>query len=319
MAAPHLRLTVLLSIGAAVVTLLLKWVAYHLTGSVGLFSEAAESGVNLVAALTAFFSLWYASRPVDPTHTYGHEKIEYLSAGIEGGFIILAALGIAGYAIRRLMAPEPLEALDVGTWIAAAAAAINLVVGQILLRVGRAHHSLILQADGRHLMTDVWTSAGVIAGLVLVWLTGRPWLDPLLGLGVAVNIFWTGADLLWISFKGLMDHALPEAEQQVVRTAIEGQLSPGMDYHALRTRQAGQHRFADFHLLVPGRQSVRQAHEITKRIEHAIREALPGIEVTIHVEPIEDQASWQDSELLPIEQAARQARAEEAGGSGPAH
>jgi cation diffusion facilitator family transporter len=308
----HLKYPILLSLGAALVTMALKGAAYYLTGSVGLLSDAAEGVINLVTAGTAFFSLWYASRPVDPSHTYGHEKIEYFSSGLEGVLVLATALGIAGYATLRLLEPREVRGLDLGAGLNLAAAIINLVVARVLLRVGRAHESIVLVAEGQHLMTDVWTSLAVVSGLGLVWLTGRLWLDPVVGLLTSVRIAWTGLGLLRVSFNGLMDHALPEAEQAAVRTAIELHLQPGMTYHALRTRQAGSRRFADFHLLVPGASSVRRAHELTKRIEEAIRAELPGMEVTIHIEPIEDRASWEDSALVPLEEAARQQR----GGSG---
>jgi cation diffusion facilitator family transporter len=313
MAWPHLKYPILLSIGAAVVTMALKLVASYLTGSVGLFSDAAEGVLNLVAAGTAFFSLWYASRPVDPSHTYGHEKIEYFSSGLEGMLVLAAAGGIAWYAVVHLLNPHAVEALDLGVTLNLAATVINLVVAQLLLRVARKHESIVLEAEGRHLMSDVWISLAVVVGLGLVWLTGRLWLDALVGLLAAVRIAWTGLDLLRVSFDGLMDHALPEAEQSAVRAAIEANLQPGMDYHALRTRKAGSRRFVDFHLLVPGVCSVRRAHEWTKQIEEAIQAALPGMEITVHIEPIEDRAAWEDSALVPLEQAARQQR--EGGGS----
>jgi cation diffusion facilitator family transporter len=316
----RLKLPILLSILAAAVTLVLKWTAYLLTGSAGLLSDAAETAVNLMAALTALFSLWYASRPVDPTHTYGHEKIEYLSSGLEGMLILVAAAGLAWYGAQRLLNPRPLEALGVGVTITLVASLINFVVAQILLRVGKKHQSIVLEADGRHLMSDVWTSCGVVAGLGLVWLTDHRylWVDAVVGLIVAVAIAYTGFDLVWRSFNGLMDHALPLNEQGAVRRAIEGCLQPGMDYHALRTRRAGSRRFADFHLLVPGALSVRRAHDVTAEIEEAVRAALPGIEVTVHIEPIEDRKAYEDSELVPIEQAARRAASEAVQAEAPA-
>jgi cation diffusion facilitator family transporter len=307
MAERHLRIPVLLSILAAVVTLALKYTAYHLTGSVGLLSDAAESLVNLLAAVTAFLSLLYSARPVDPSHTYGHEKIEYFSSGLEGTLILVAAGGIAWYALQRLFAPQPLHALDVGLLVAAAASAVNLAVARLLIRVGRRHGSIILEADGQHLMTDVWTSAAVLTGIALVWLTDLHVLDPLCALLVAASIVWTGLGLVRRSFDGLMDRALPEAEQTAVRTAVEARLEAGMTYHALRTRRAGARRFIDFHLLVPGGMTVKQAHDVGERIEAAVASALPGSEVTVHIEPIEEQAAWEDSALVPLEQAAREA------------
>lgn len=306
MVAPRLKVPILLSILAAVLTLGLKGTAYYLTGSVGLLSDALESLVNLVAAVTAFGCLLYAAKPVDPSHTYGHEKIEFFSSGLEGVLILAAALGIAWYAVRRLIHHENLHPLGTGLVISLVAALINGVVARILLRVGRAHDSIILEADGRHLMTDVWTSVGVVAGLCLVWLTGWEVLDPLLALAVAVNILHTGFDLVRRSFNGLMDHALPPDELTRVRGAIESHLGPHMHYHALRTRQAGSRRFVDFHLLVPGALTVQQAHTLTGRIEAAVRATLPGMEITVHIEPIEEPAAWQDSALLPLEPATRQ-------------
>jgi cation diffusion facilitator family transporter len=309
---PHasLRKYLLLSIAAAVVTIGLKATAYLLTNSVGLLSDAVESLVNLVAAVTAYLSLLYAALPEDRSHTYGHGKIEFFSSGLEGSLIVVAALGIAWYAVQRLLTPRPLEPLGPGLAIAAVAAVINGGVGLLLIRIGRAYRSIVAEADGRHLLTDFWTSAAVLAGLGLVWLTDRPVLDPIIALAVSANILWTAGDLLRRSFNGLMDHALPPADQATVRSVIEARLGPQMDYHALRTRQAGTRRFVDFHLLVPGQYTVKQAHALTGEIEAALRQALPDVEVTVHIEPIEERAAWEDSALVPLEQ---QQRREEAG------
>jgi cation diffusion facilitator family transporter len=306
-----LRIPILLSIAAAVLTVALKSVAYWLTGSVGLLSDALESLINLAAATMAYLSLRYAARPVDASHTYGHEKIEYFSSGLEGGLILMAAGGIAWTAIDRLINPRPPVDIGVGLAISMAAAAINGAVAVVLLRAGKKYGSIVLEADGKHLLTDVWTSVAVLVGLSLVMLTDRPVFDPLVALIVAANILWTATDLMRRSFNGLMDHALPADEQALLREAIRQQLGPSMDFHALRTRQAGTRRFADFHLLVPGRFSVKEAHVLTGKIEEAIQAALPGIEVTVHVEPIEDRTSWEDSALLPLEQQARLRRGEE--------
>jgi cation diffusion facilitator family transporter len=308
MSSPSLKQAVLLSIAAAVFTLLLKAAGWLLTGSVGLLSDAAESLINLAAAGFAYAALAYAAKPVDESHTYGHEKIEYFSSGLEGGLILVAALGIAAFAVYRLFAPQPLETLGLGLAFTAFATAINAAVGQYLLRLGKKHHSIVLEADGQHLMSDVWTSGGVLLGLGLVWLTGVQALDSVVALAVSASLLWTAAGLVRRSFKGLMDHALPEEELAKVRAAVEGRLRPGTDYHALRTRQAGARRFVDFHLLVPGTMPVREAHALGDRVEEAVKEALPGAEVTVHIEPIEEQASWQDSALAPLEQAARRAR-----------
>jgi len=304
----QLRYPILLSVLAAILTLAMKGGAYWLTGSVGLLSDALESLINLVAALTALGCLTYAARPVDPSHTYGHEKIEYFSSGLEGVLILVAACAIAWYAVLRLFEPGLLEALGLGTLIALAASLVNLGVGLVLLRVGRRTGSIVLEADGHHLMTDVWTSFAVVAGLGIVGLsrrmglTGWEVLDPIVALAVAANIVWTAWRLILRSFNGLMDHALPEAEQAAVRSAIQALMRPGLHFHALRTRQAGTRRFVDFHLLVPGRWSVREAHDLTERVEAAIRDALPSAEITVHIEPIEADVSWHDSELIAIEQ-----------------
>jgi cation diffusion facilitator family transporter len=296
-----LRTPLLLSIAAAVVTIGLKGAAWYLTGSVSLLSDALESFINLAAASVAYASLRYSSRPADSSHTYGHEKIEYFSSGLEGGLILVAAGGIAFFAVQRLLGSAKLEPLGPGLIISSVAACINGAVGWYLVRTGRRHGSLLVEADGKHLLTDVWTSVGVVAGLGLVALTGWEVLDPIIALLVAANILWTAFDLMRRSFNGLMDRALPEEEVEKIREAIRLHVGPNMDYHALRTRQAGTRRFADFHLLVPGDMSVREAHGIGDRVEEAIRAALPGVEVTVHVEPIEEEASYRDSALLAIE------------------
>jgi cation diffusion facilitator family transporter len=312
----QLRIPVLLSILAALVTFALKGLGYLLTGSVGVLSDAAEAAVNLFASLMAYYSLWYAAQPVDTEHTYGHEKIEFFSSGLEGILILGAAISIVGYAVIRLLARQPYleEQLGVGTVLVAVAAVINLIVAVILLRASKVHRSIVLEADGKHLMTDVWASGAVIIGLILVTWTGRQELDPLVAILVAVSFAWTGYDLVRRSFNGLMDHALPVEEQEAVRAAIASRLETGMDFHALRTRQAGSQRFADFHLLVPGSLSVDRAHALAAGIEDAIRAALPGIEITVHIEPIEEKAAYEDSALVPLEQAARQAQSDKHAG-----
>jgi cation diffusion facilitator family transporter len=299
----RLQSYILLSIAAAVVTLLLKLVAFLLTNSVGLVSEAVESVVNLVAATTALLSLRLAARPADRDHTYGHEKIEFFSSGVEGLLIAGAGAGIIAYSVHRLLNPVLPDTLGPGMAITFAAAAVNGVVGYVLLRAGRRHESIVLEADGKHLLTDLFTSLGVLVGLTLVWLTQWPALDALTAIVVALNILWTAYGLLRRSFDGLMDHALPVPEQARVRATIQAHLGPRMAYHALRTRQAGSRRFVDFHLLVPGNYTVDHAHQLGDQIEDALRATLPGLEVTVHIEPIENPGSWHDSELVPLEQA----------------
>ena len=293
MSSSHLHLPLRLSIAAAVITIAMKTAAYLLTGSVGLFSDALESGVNLMAGLTASFSLWYASRPVDASHTYGHEKFEFFSSGMEGLLVLIAGLGTAWYAGVRFLHPQPLQELGLGVAIALGATFVNLVVGLILLRSGRKHSSIILEANGQHLLTDVWTSFGVVAGIALVMLTDLWWLDPAVAAIVGLNITWTGFDLVKRSFNGLMDHSLPPAEQQALREAIRAHLPEGADFHALRTRQAGSRQFADFHLLVPGRKTVREAHMISHHVADGVKRLLPRLELTIHIEPIDEKESWE--------------------------
>ncbi|MFL5328438.1 MAG: cation diffusion facilitator family transporter [Gemmataceae bacterium] len=298
----QLRWPIYGSIAAAVFTIGLKSIAYYVTGSVGLFSDAAESVVNLLAAVTAFLSLRYAAQPIDAEHTYGHEKIVYFSSGLEGLLIAIAAIGTAVYAVQRLMNPVPLEALGVGATIAIIAALVNFAVARWLLTVGRRYGSIVLEADGQHLMTDVLTSFAVVMGLLLSKVTGIVAVDPIIGIVVAGNILLTGWRLLRQSFDGLMDRALPAAEQVAVREAIERHITGLAAFHALRTRRAGHRRFVDFHLLVPGMMTVRQAHAHADQIEDAVKAALPDAEVTIHIEPIEEPASWKDSELIAIEE-----------------
>ncbi len=290
------------SIAAALFTLCLKTLAWYTTDSVGLLSDALESGINLLAALTAYFSLRYAARPVDSTHTYGHEKIEYFSSGLEGVLIALAALGILRAAVFRLISPVPLESLGIGLVVAGLALLVNLATARYLLYVGRKHHSIVLEADGQHLMTDVWTSVAVLGGLGLVLLTDWHWIDPIFAVGMALHILGTAYSLLRRSFNGLMDHALSAEELVQLRAIITALLEPGTTFHAVRTRRAGTRRFADCHLLVPGDWSVARGHELVERIEQAVAERMPGLELTLHLEPIDAAASYTDSALLQFEE-----------------
>ena len=286
-----------LSIGAAVATILLKGVAWQLTGSVGLLSDAIESFVNLAGALMALWMLTVAAVPEDDTHAYGHSKAEYFSSAFEGFLILLAAFSIGYAAFVRLMNPQPLEAVSIGLLVSLAASVINFVVARILMKVGRARNSITLEADARHLMTDVWTSAGVIFGVALVWLTGWLWLDPLLALLVAVNIVWTGWQLMRRSAEGLMDAALPAEQIAGLETRLAIYRRQGIDFHALRTRQSGSRAFITLHILVPGQWTVQQAHDRVEEIEAEMREAIPGVHVTAHLEPIEDPVSMDDQTL----------------------
>ena len=300
MTEPNLRWPITLSIGAAITTIAMKGAAYLITGSVGLFADALESFVNLIAALVAYFSLWYAARPADPNHTYGHEKIEFFSSGLEGVLVCLVGLGTIWYAAEHLFAPGELASLDLGVGIAIVASIINLIVARVLLTVGRQHGSIVLEADGQHLMTDVFTSIAVVIGLGLVALTHIRELDAVMALLVGLHIVATGFRLVRRSFDGLMDHALPLSEQTKLREAIRAALPPGAEFHHLRTRQAGRRKFADFHLLVDGALTVRDAHVVAHEVEAKLRESFVGLEVTIHVEPIDEPSSWEAVELARL-------------------
>jgi cation diffusion facilitator family transporter len=287
-----------LSIAAALATITLKTLAWWLTGSVGLLSDALESIVNLAAALLALTMLRVAASPPDENHPYGFSKAEYFAAGIEGALIVLAAAGILASAIPRLVEPQPIQAALLGLALSAAASGINLGVGMLLIRVGRREHSIALEADGHHLMTDVWTSAGVILGVALVFLTGWLRLDPLVALAVAVHIVWIGLRLMRRSWKGLLDAAISiEDTGEVTRLFTEYSKRYGVSFHALRTRQAGARRFISFHFLVPDAWTVAQAHQLSEEIEARIRSMVPNAAVFTHIEPISDPSSYDDQEL----------------------
>lgn len=286
-----------LSIAAAIVTIALKTGAYLITGSVGLLSDAVESVVNLIGGFMALAMLTIAARPADEDHAYGHGKAEYFSSGLEGGLILVAALSIAAAAIHRLIVPKPLEAVATGLVVAVVAALINLVVALLLLRVGRRHNSITLEANAHHLLTDVWTSAGVVAGVGAVGGTGWGWLDPVIALLVAANILRTAIRILRRSILGLMDTALPARDVAVVHATLRGYAAAGAQFHALRTRQAGARKFVSLHVLVPGDWTVHRGHELLERIEADIRRALPGSTVFTHLESLDDPASWDDQTL----------------------
>ncbi len=294
----------LLSIGAALLTIGLKLGAYFITGSVGLLSDALESVVNLVAAVIAFWALTIADRPPDEEHAYGHSKVEYFSSGVEGGLILLAAGSIALAAIGRLRQPQPLEAIGLGLSISVVAAAINGGVAYVLLRAGRRLRSPTLEADAHHLLTDVWTTGGVVLGVGLVALTGWLVLDPVIALVVAANIVWTGVRLLRSTGLGLLDTALPDKDQATIDATLEPYRREGVTFHALRTRMAGARRFMSLHVLVPGDWTVQRGHELLEHIESDLRGALPGITVFTHLEPLEDPVAWEDQGLDRVKQDA---------------
>jgi cation diffusion facilitator family transporter len=286
-----------LSIAAAVLTIALKTAAWFITDSVGLLSDAVESLVNLVGGLMALAMLSVAARPADEDHAYGHGKAEYFSSGLEGGLILVAAVSIGVAAILRLLTPRPLEAVGVGLVVSAVASVINLGVALLLLRVGRAENSITLEANAHHLLTDVWTSVGVIVGVGLVALTGWLWLDPVVGLLVAANIVWTGAGIVRRSVGGLMDVSLSAQDMAAVRRVLQTHEQAGIQFHALRSRRAGAQKFVSVHVLVPGDWTVQRGHELLDRIEAEIRAVLPDASVFTHLESLDDPASWEDETL----------------------
>ncbi|MCB0216721.1 MAG: cation transporter [Chloroflexi bacterium] len=286
-----------LSVAAALLTIGLKSTAFLLTGSVGLLSDALESLVNLAAALMALAILDIAVRPPDQDHSYGHSKAEYFASGIEGALIILAAASIVWAAVGRLLAPQPIEHVGIGLLVSVIAALLNWGVARVLLRAGRDFHSITLEADARHLMTDVWTSAGVVVAVGAVALTGWQILDPLIAIAVAGNIVWSGLRLMLRAAHGLMDPALPTADQAAIQRVLEAYERQGLQFHALRTRQAGARNFASLHVLVPGAWSVQRGHELLERIEADLRAVVPRCSVLTHLEPQEDPCAWEDIDL----------------------
>ena len=297
MAFDNPRTYTLLSVAAAVATIVLKTQAWRLTGSVGLLSDAMESGVNLVAAIGAFWALTLAAKPADRRHHYGHSKAEYFSSGLESALIVVAALAIIHAAAGRLQNPEGLQQVDVGLGLSLVATAINGGVAWLLLRAGRRFDSITLRADAHHLLSDVWTSIGVVLGVALAKLTGLTILDPLIAIVVALNIVVTGWRLLHETASGLLDRALPEEEHQRLETLLAGHRRAEIAVHAVRTRMAGSRRFINFHVLVPGDWTVKQGHDFCESLEQEIAAALPRSHVFTHLEPIEDPTSWQDEGL----------------------
>lgn len=294
---PSLSRYAWLSIAAALSTILLKGTAWWLTGSVGLLSDAIESFVNLAGALMALAMLTLAAMPADEKHAYGHNKAEYFSSAFEGFLILLAAFSIGYTAILRLLNPLPLEAVGAGLAVSVVASIINLLTAKTLMAVGRQHNSITLEADAHHLMTDVWTSVGVIGGVGLVWLTGWLWLDPAIAILVALNIVWTGWQLMQRSASGLMDAAIPAEQLAALEALLVQHRADGLDFHALRTRQSGSRAFVTLHLLVPGEWTVKEGHDWAERIEQEICTLLPRSHVTTHLEPLDDPLSMADQAL----------------------
>lgn len=290
----HARRYAYLSIGASLLTMALKFGAFFLTGSVGLFSDAVESVVNLTAGIIALMAIIAAHRPADQCHAYGHGKAEYFSSGMEGVLICVAAAGIAYASVQRFLSPQPLEALGTGILVATAAGAVNFGAARVMLRAAKEYDNIVLEADARHLLTDVWTSAGLVAALAVMLFAPPSWqiLDPVLGFAMSLNIIWTGISLIRRSVSGLMDEGLPDDEISLITGAIAAVGGAEAGYHALRTRRAGSVRFIDFHLIVPGTMTVQQSHDLCCDIEEKIQGSIAGAQITIHVEPREDHASF---------------------------
>lgn len=288
-----------LSVATSLVTMALKFGAYYLTGSVGLLSDALESFVNLGAALVAAVTLSYAHSGEDEDHNFGHQKAEYFSSGIEGALIFVAAAAIIWSAVPRLAAPQPLEQVGLGLALSVAAAGANLLCGWLLLKGAREHRSITLEADAHHLLTDVWTTAGVIAAVAVVHFTGWLILDPVIAIVVALQILWTGWSLIRRSFDGLMDRAIPDEERARIAAILDQVKARGGDYHRLRTRVSGKKSFVDVHLLVPGTMTVHEGHDLAHRLESEIEAAIPHVEVLTHLESIDDPRSWEDGSGPP--------------------
>ena len=288
-----------LSILAAVLTISLKTAAYFYTNSIGLLSDALESVINLIAAVIALLMIKIAVQPPDDDHAFGHDKAEYFASGIEGTLIFIAAGGIVYTAIPRLFAPQPIENVGIGLLVSIIATLINLAVGILLIKIGKQNHSIALEADGRHLMTDVWTSIGVVTGIIVVSFTGWLIFDPIIALIVALNIVWTGFQLIKRSALGLMDTASsPETCEKIKRILDRFVEKHGIDYHALRTRQSGAKNFISVHILVPDEWTVQRGHDLTEEIEVEIIKAVPESTVFTHLEPLEDPLSFEDLELF---------------------
>jgi cation diffusion facilitator family transporter len=291
-----------LSIATAIATIALKGVAYAMTGSVGLLSDAMESLVNLVAAVLALLMLSISARPPDEDHAYGHTKAEYFASGAEGVLILVAAVVIGWAAVLRLIEPRPLEKVGLGLIVSTVASVLNFFAARTLLAAGHRYRSIVLEADAEHLLTDVWTSAGVLVGVGAVSLTGWQRLDPIIALFVAANIVRTGLSLVKRSAVALLDVAWAPEEQETLRAVLKKYEGPEVKFHAIRTRQAGARRFVSLHVLVPGGWTIAQGHELLERLESEIRSAIPHSTVETHIEPLEDPASWVDQDLDRIEE-----------------
>ncbi len=282
------------SIAASIITMALKTWAWHITDSVGLLSDALETLVNLSAGLFALASLSLALKPADSSHTYGHGKAEYFSSGAEGMLILIAAVGIVYASVERFISPEVPSNLGLGLLIALLSSAVNFITARIMLKGAKIHDSIILEADAKHLLTDVWTSIGLVAGLGIMFFTPPSWavIDPIIAMVMAGNIVFTGFSLIKKSYSGLMDNTLPQEELFIIDQSIRNCAGKEALYHGLRTRKAGSNRFVDFHLLLPGESTIADSHTLCTEIESCIMDKLNNCQVTIHVEPKEDAASY---------------------------
>lgn len=292
-----LRRYAVISIVAAIATIGLKAAAFRVTGSVGLLSDALESVVNLVAAIVALYALAVAARPPDEAHAYGHGKAEYFSSGFEGALILIAAVSIGWTAVQRIIHPVPIVDAWLGMAIALVASVVNFVAARVIAQAGRRYDSITLQADAQHLMTDVWTSIGVVVGVGAAAATGWSRLDPIIALLVAANVIRSGIDLLRRSMLGLLDTALPEPLRLAIVQILDDHGAGGVEYHAIRTRQAGSRRFVSFHILVPGEWTVQRGHDLLEEIEEQIRAIIPNSTIFTHLEPLEDPVSFEDTDL----------------------
>lgn len=291
-----------LSVAAALLTLTLKFAAYWKTGSVSLLSDALESLVNLAAALLALAMLRWAAQPPDEDHSFGHDKAEYISSGVEGALIFVAAAGIVISAVPRLLNPQPLQEISLGLALSVVASLINGATAWILLKAGRRHQSVALKADAHHLLTDCWSSAAVVIGVTGVAVTGYNILDPIAALVVAAYIAWTATRILHQATHGILDASLPTPTLERIETLLGGYREQGLDFHALRTRQAGRVSFIQLHVLVPGEWSVVRGHNLLEELEEKIRDLVPNARIHTHLEPIEDPSSFED---IGLERAPR--------------
>jgi cation diffusion facilitator family transporter len=294
---PALRRYAAISLLAAIITIVLKGGAFLLTGSVGLLSDALESVVNLIAAVVALYALAVAARPPDESHAYGHGKAEYFSSGFEGALILVAAVSIGWTAVQRLLDPAPITDAWLGIAISIVASVVNFAAARVIAQAGQRYDSITLEADAKHLMTDVWTSIGVAGGVGAAAATGWTRLDPIIALLVAANVIRAGLDLLRRSLLGLLDTALPEQSRMEIMKILDDHRAGGVEYHALRTRQAGARRFVSFHILVPGEWSVQRGHDLLEEIEEQIRDRVPNSTIFTHLEPLEDPVSFADTNL----------------------